>query len=417
MREILRLDESHIDAYTTIAHNAYPSFKDRSEEGIRAYKARVADILRTEKDVEFFGLFDGGKLITVMRLFRFQMNCFGRIIPASGLGFLGVDLLHKKQNAARPMVQFYEEWSLRQDIPLALLLPFRPDYYKKMGYGIGTKMNQYRIETRYVPAYFGEADLRFVGRDELDGLFACYDRYVARTHGMLRKIGDERYSLATDDYAKIVASYGADGAMDGYVVFHFQNGKAGNYTINHIYVDELVYESPVALGKLLGFLRKQEDQAQLTIFNTPDDSFHYLFDNPLNDSMNYVPFGNIESNTQGVGIMYKALDAKRLFEMCGHRSYNGADLAVRFRIFDEKRESELECVTVSIEGGKAEVSDCAPEVTVSLSQSDFSALFLGCVSVRALYRLARLGLDDASKLDALDLAMHVPEKPVNNTDF
>lgn len=65
MRGIRILNETHIDAYTDIAFNAYPSFKDFSEEAINEYKKTVEHIMKNDSAVTFYGMFDNEKLIAV----------------------------------------------------------------------------------------------------------------------------------------------------------------------------------------------------------------------------------------------------------------------------------------------------------------------------------------------------------------
>lgn len=415
MREIRELNESHIDEYTDIAYNAYPSFKQLEKKAMDDYKRITIDTMKYDNDVVFYGLFEDEKLIAVMRLFDFKMNCFGKIIPVSGIGFLGVHLMHKKEKAAKAMIEFYEDIYKKKNIPIGMLLPFRPDFYKNMGYGIGTKVSQYRLPPNRIPAYYGNSNLRYI-EDDFENLLDCHRRVTEKTHGMIMKIKDEIRDLKNDPYNKIIANYNEKGVIDGYIVFQFQNGKEGNYTINNIYVKELVYESTEVLMKLLGFLRKQDDQVKLIIFNTMDEDFHYLFDNPLNDSLNYIPHGYIESNTQAVGAMYKVLDVKRAFEQINHRNYNNANIKMRFVIDDELSKEEFEAV-VNIVNGNLDTESTEFDATIKMKTSDFSSLLLGCTSIKGLYGLGLLKLDNEYMLDDIDRAFYYNQKPVCYTDF
>ncbi len=367
MREIRKLSENHIDEYTDIAFNAYPSFKNFTKEAMDEYKKVATDILNNDPMVTFFGMFENNKLIAVMRLFDFQMNCFGKIITVSGLGFLGVHLMHKKEKVAKAMVEFYEKHYKGRGIPFGLLLPFRPDFYKNMGYGFGTKMNQYRLEATRIPGYYGESDLRYIKENELSKLLDCHCRVVNRTHGMMVKFGDEIRDIFGDEYNRVVGNYDKNGNINGYLVYKFQNGKAGNYTINNIYVKELIYENKSVLKKLLGFLRKQEEQVKLVIFNTEDENFAYLFDNPLNDSSNYIPYGYLETNTQAIGVMYKIFDVNKAFAECAHRHYNNSNVCVRFLIKDDFSKEKKEEIIVKFENGLALLDSNEFEVTVKIN--------------------------------------------------
>jgi predicted acetyltransferase len=417
MRKIRNLSEKDIDAYTDIAFNAYPSFKNFTKEAMEEYKKVATDILNNDPLVTFYGMFEDDKLIAVMRLFDFQMNCFGKIITVSGLGFLGVHLMHKKEKVAKAMVEFYEEHFKSRGIPFGLLLPFRPDFYKNMGYGLGTKMNQYRLQTVRIPAYYGDSDLRYIKEEGISKLLDCHTRVVNRTHGMMIKFGDEIRDLFGDEYNRVVGNYDLNGNINGYLVYKFQNGKAGNYTINNIYVKELIYENTEVLRKLLGFLRKQEDQVNLVIFNTEDENFAYLFDNPLNDSLNYIPYGYLETNTQAIGVMYKIFDVKKAFAQCAHRNYNNANLAVRFIINNDFSKEKEEEVIVKFEKGVAILHSKEFEVTVKINIAEFSSLFLGCVSIKGLSNLGLLEVDNEELIEQLDRALYCNEKPVCYTDF
>ncbi len=415
MREILELNEKHIDEYTDIAFNAYPSFKELEKQAVDEYKKTTIDIMTDDPDVSFYGMFEDGKLIAVMRIFDFRMNCFGKIVAVSGLGFLGVHLMHKKEKAAKAMIEFYEEFYKKKDISIGMLLPFRPDFYKKMGYGIGTKINQYKLPPNRIPGYYGESDLRYI-EDDFGKVLDCHKRVSQKTHGMMMKIKEEINDLKNDPYNKIIANYNEDGQVDGYIVFQFQNAKPGNYTVNNIYVKELIYENTDVLKRILGFLRKQDDQVNLIIFNTMDENFHYLFDNPLNDSLNYIPYGFIESNTQAVGVMYKILDIRNAFKQLNYRNYNNANINIRFLIEDELSKQQIETI-VNFKNGIANIDEEKYDGTVKMNLANFSSLFLGSISVRGLYGLGLLQLDNIDLLDDLDRAFYCSNKPVCYTDF
>lgn len=416
MRVIKELNEQHIDAYTDIAFNAYPSFKNFTKEAMDAYKEVALDILKNDPIVTFFGLFENEELIGVMRLFDFEMNAFGKVVPISGLGFLGVHLMHKKKGVARDLVEFYEKHYLSRQMPIAALLPFRPDFYKQMGYGFGTKMNQYRVPASELPAYKGFSDLRYMTEENLEDILDCHWRVVQKSHGRMKKFGDEIRDLFGDPYNRVIGNYDENGKLNGYMVYVFKNGKAGNYTINHLNLKELIYENTTALKQMLGFLRKQEDQVALMILNTEDEHFHYLLNNPLNDTHNYIPYGYLESNTQAIGVMYKVLDLPMAFEQCAHRHYNHVSLKVRFVVEEPFTKEEMGLV-VHFSSGQAVLGETDFDVTARLSLSDFSSLFLACTSARGLYDLGLLQLDDEAYLEALDLAFYYPQKPVCYTDF
>ncbi|MDM8533985.1 GNAT family N-acetyltransferase [Clostridiaceae bacterium HSG29] len=415
MREIKQLNESHIDAYTDIAFNAYPSFKNFNKDAMDKYKLEAIETMNNDPVVTFYGLFEHEELIGVMRLFDFQMNLFGKIMPVSGLGFLGVHLLHKKNGVARELIAYYEKHYLNKEVPIALLLPFRPDFYKRMGYGFGTKLNQYRIPSKYLPKYEIKDKLRYLVENDLNIILECHEKVVKKSHGRIKKFGDEIRDLFGNAFNRIIGSFNKDGKLNGYLVYKFDNGKPGNYTINHIYIKELIYENSMVLKNLMGYLKNQIDQVELVIFNTTDEHFHNVFSNPLNDSKNYIPYGYLETNTQAIGVMYKILDIKMAFAQCS-RHYNYVNLKVRFLVEDDYNSSLTEII-VHFNNGEIILDELEYDVSVKMKYSDFSSLFLACTSVSGLYNIGLLEIDNKEKLEILDLAFYYPQKPVCYTDF
>lgn len=443
-RIIKPLNPSHMDAYIEIAFNAYPSFKDFSPEGKASYKAEALEIMAKDPIVTFFGMFEEETLIAVMRIFDFQMNCFGKVIPVTGLGFLGVHLLYKKQGIAKAMVDFYEDYTRSKQRAIGLLLPFRPDFYKRMGYGLGTKLNQYRLRPDQLP--YKDSNLRstyrlkYLEAGDLEALLSCHNRAVGTTHGMIQKFGDEIRPLFGDAFNHIVGVYKntsasvsgssdafipADAPLVGYMVYQFKNGKAGNYTITDLIVKEWVFENADCHQVLLNFLYTQKDQIRLVVINTEDQDFYHLIDNPLNDTHNYIPYGYLETNTQAIGAMYKLVDLKGAFLACQHRNYNGESLRLHLSIKDNYKGLPLETLVITFEGGQ--VTRCTPsdaewDVAIEMTIADFSVLFLGIAGFKALYHLGLIAINPhqmplATALDQLDRLFYTWQKPVCYTDF
>ncbi len=416
MREIRKLGLEDIEAYTKIAYLAYPSFKDFSDPGIEEYQAGIEDSLKNDKNVHFYGMFQENKLLGVMRLFDFEMNYHNKMVKSSGLGYLGVDILHKKEKIALEMVKFYEELYKSKGTYITSLLAFRPDFYKPMGYGIGTKMNQYRIASEFIPNFDLASDLRLVEtREDFEKVFACHKEIVQSTHGMIMKIYDEKRDLREDNNIQVIASYDRENKVEGYLAIEFENTKADNLFQNNIYVLELKYKTPLVLKKLLSFLSRQKDEIQTVIFNTKDENFHYLFSNPLNDTNNYIRYGNIESNTQAVGMMYKVVDVYKAFEDTSHRRYNDLTLGVRFVLVDDYDSSKKEYI-VNFKDGYVDLANKGYDVSLELKLSDFSSLFMGAVSLKGLYNLGLLEISDLKFLNPLDLGFY-SDKPKCNIDF
>lgn len=132
-REIKRLTPADMPAYMDIYLNAYPAGKDLSKECYDKYYARNLQSMEEYDHVNFFGMFENGTLIATMKLIDFDINLFGEMRKAVGLMALGVHPLHKRKGAAREMVGFFEDYTVNTGAAVSLLLPFRMDFYRKLG--------------------------------------------------------------------------------------------------------------------------------------------------------------------------------------------------------------------------------------------------------------------------------------------
>ena len=134
-REIKLITPEFVEDYLTIYLNAYPAYKDIGDSGREKYRPKVLFSMENDKHIHFYGLFEDETLIATMKLIDFSINLFGKMQPATGLMALGVHPLYKKNKAALEMVKFFEDYAKSNGCSIAMLLQFRMDFYRKMGYG------------------------------------------------------------------------------------------------------------------------------------------------------------------------------------------------------------------------------------------------------------------------------------------
>jgi hypothetical protein len=135
------LPESDLEDFVHIVANSYPAMEINSGEE----RDRSKQLLKSTYEEParcIYGLYRQGKLLGGMILIDFTMNYRGTMIPAGGVGLVAVDLLHKKEKVAQDMMVYFLNHYSQKKTPLLMLYPFRPDFYKNMGFGYGTKVNQ-----------------------------------------------------------------------------------------------------------------------------------------------------------------------------------------------------------------------------------------------------------------------------------
>ena len=428
-RNIRRLVPEDMPAYMEIYLNAYPAGKDLSDECYDKYYARNLQSMTEFDHVNFYGLFEDGKLIATMKLIDFDMNLFGEMRKATGLMALGVHPLHKRKGAARDMVKFFEDYTVESGAAVSMLLPFRMDFYKKLGYGCGTKLEEYHIRTEYLPDVKNRQELeglRLLGRAETDLALDCYAEFVEQNHGAVCKFEEEVRDFRDDDEVRRLG-WLEDGKLRGYVAFTFENTSDCNYTLNRMNVKELVYHDAAVLRKLLAGLRMQADLAQSVVIRTGEPDFYHLLESCQDMSGGYIDFGFLQTNVSAVGTMYKICDFGKFFEASSHRAFPAMELTAGFEVTDDVTgEAERFAVKFAaaedgctgrwsyLDGGAA--YDAA-EVHVTCRRSDLSSLLMGSGEFGGMVRLGVMTADKPEYVPALDLLLHAQQKPFTNTDY
>ena len=422
-RIIRRLVPEDMPAYMEIYLNAYPAGKDLSDECYEKYYNRNLQSMNEFDHVNFYGMFEDGQLIATMKLIDFDMNLFGQMRRSTGLMALGVHPLHKRKGAARDMVKFFEDYTVESGGCISMLLPFRMDFYKKLGYGCGTKLDEYHIKTEYLPDIRDRrelAGLRLLGRDEADAALECYTRFVEQNHGAVCKFEEEVRDFRDDDEVRRLGWF-EDGKLTGYAAFTFENTSGCNYTLNRMNVKELVYHDAAVLRKLLAGLRMQADLAQSVVVRSGEPDFYHVLASCQDMSGGYIDFGFLQTNVSAVGTMYKICDFGKFFEAAAHRTFPAVGLTAGFDVTDDVT-GQAEKFAVQFADGKwvYEVGDNAYEaaaVHVKCLRSDLSSLLMGSAEFGGLVRLGVMTVDKPEFVRTLDLLLHAEQKPFTNTDY
>jgi len=415
MREIRLLGADDWEQYVTITSNAYPGFL----AGSTATPEQMAQ--RAEEDqardtVHLYGVFTDDGLVGLFRLHDFQMNFHGRMVPVGGLGGVAVDLVHKKKRVAYDIVQFYLEHYRQQGAFLTALYPFRPDFYKQMGFGYGPKLSQYRVDPRALPRDGARQQVRFLTAADLDAVYDCYHRLVARRHGLMAAPRVDLEKLLTSPRLLNVGYFAGD-TLQGYLVFHFTRGNERNVLDNEFVIRDLVYENRAALRALLSFLHSQADQISRVVFNHFEEDFHLLLNDVRDDSGSLLPSVYHQSNVQGVGLMYRVIDLPALLEQYPLPAAAG-ELRLGISLTDSFYARQGGSWTLGVMDGRLHIlPNAAPEITLTLDVAEFSSLVMGVTDLGTLVRYGLATLSDESALAPVSSWFNFPEKPICFTHF
>jgi predicted acetyltransferase len=229
-----------------------------------------------------------------------------------------------------------------------------------------------------------------------------------------------------------IVGYRRDGRLQGYLQYRFQSTGVRNFLLNDLEVSEWLYDTPEGLAEFLTFLQSQADQIRTIVFWTQEDDFHYLPLDPRNGSDHLIPSVYHESNTQGVGLMYRVLDTVALLRILDQSGYTFEDQTCCLYItvadtflpensglvvaqFDRGHIQSVERVTT---GGTVPVPDTVETpISISLDIAEFSSLVLGAVGFKTLYAYGLAQLSNAGELDRVHRLFQTPAKPRCVTAF
>lgn len=417
MRTMKQLNADHIDDWAKISANAFPGMKINSTEEMARFKERIEKGL-DQTDVHSYGLFESEQLQGVIRLFDFTMNLHGKIVPVGGLGGVAVDLTHKKEKVAYDMVTYFVQHYEEQEACFTALYPFRPDFYKKMGFGYSTPITHYTIAPASLPKGPGREQVVFLDASDREAMKACYYRYMAQTHGMM-SFPERMWTQLFEDGMFQVVGYKEGDVVRGYLLFKFEPVDGGHFLTNDMLVRAFIYDSPEVMAALLSFLQTQADQVNRIILTVQDDSLHYLLADPRNGSGHMLPGINHETAVSGLGIMFRVLDVTRLFAAWGERDFGGQTCRLRLTVHDTFLPENEGSTVVYFENGRAAVkfANAPYDVEIMLDISDFTSMALGAVTLRQLFRLGLVSISDPAYLDTVSKIFWTEDKPQCITTF
>ncbi len=414
--ERITIDDPRFDAFLRVAGNAYFPTTLGTDEGRERYRAQV----RAEgppPEANFYVAQVDGVVVGGMRLYDFVMRVRSNDCPTGGLGFVCIDYPFKQRGYARELVRYYLAHYRERGAVAGALYPFRPDFYRALGFGYGRKLDVYRFAPAELPADPEPRTFRLLRAGDEAALIACYDRTYERTSGMMRKhLATVTRHLGSDTFT--VAGYERAGNLAGYVMFSRRQREEDNLNTNELYVDELIYDDADAFRALMGFLRRQGDQFATIVVNAQDDGFEWILRDPRSQSRRvmYRPSWH-ESNVQAMGIMYRSLATSALLDACAGRDFGAGTCTIAFEIADALLPENAGTTVVRFEGGWGEVVTSPPDVTVRLDVAEFSALIMGAVRLRPLVEFGVVHLSDGAWLETADAVLAAAQPPRCTTWF
>lgn len=400
-----------------IRQKAYPIFEGRTPESQQRSLERLAMQLE-QSHLALYGLFRDDEMAGVMKLFDFQMNFMGQTVPVGGLSGVAVDVIDKKKGVARELVEFCQRHYEERGYLFTALYPFRPDFYRQMGYGFGSKMYEYRVDPAGLRVNrSARQHLYHATMAELDELQACYQRLYQRTHGLM---AHSRYLFRDfhdhQDNHFLVYRPGTD--VEGYLIYRFHKLSDDNFLRQEIHVREMMYEHPAALEAMLAFLQVQADQVEQVRFISQDPALHYRFHDPRDAAQRLFPSVNHQIAAVGVGLMYRLTSVPNLLHSLRDHRFGRGKLTLQLELEDDFMPEYGGTFMIRCEEGQIRAANNgAADVKLRIQMADFSAVLMGCTNLADLHRLGLVTLSDPTWLELVDGLFRLPQPPICVTPF
>lgn len=412
---IKKIPASDMDRFIDICILAYPGMPVRSKAERAAVRARMAKRNRDPR-VSVWGCYRSGELVGGLRLFDYTMNLHGLPIPVGGGGSLAVALEHKKEHVARNLMTHFIDHYRKKKTPLAILYPFRPDFYRAMGFGYGSKLHQYRIRPAHLPDSPARRAVRLLTRADLPALRRCYHRFYMRTSGMIDETA-YGWNLIFEYGKHRYAGYFDHGELLGYAAFAFEPSAPDDFIRNNIRISELIVNERQALAGLLAFVRSQHDQIDSIIVNSFDDNLHFLPVDPRSREHLIAPIYH-ETNLSGVGLMFKVIDIPAMFAALADHSFGGQTATVGITVTDTFTPANQGRHIVRFTEGKPVIArGGGADVDITLDIAQFSSLLIGAIGFKELYRCNLAEISDPAWVDRVQALFRTDDKPVCVTQF
>lgn len=416
MGQIKKLPLKDYRDYIEIIANAYPGIGLKTDKDKENFTKRTINIGKDDTIASYFGYYRKGKLLAAIRFFDFTMTLFSTKVMCGGGGMLAVDLMYKKEKVCKEIMDFFLELYLKKGAPIIALYPFRPDFYRRMGFGYGTKINLYSIKSGDLPAGGDKKNVRFLTKKDWPLYLKCYNRYAGKRHGMLQK-GKYEKRLTFSPETKI-AGYIKGGKLLGYIIFSFKTGADDNFFDYTMTIYQIFYETREAHLALLTFLKTQADQVELINYSTQDNDFHFIPFDPRNHTGRVIGILSQETNTQGVGIMYRVIDTPGLFKALKKHNFGNQTCRLKININDNFLKPNNKSFIVHFNKGRALLRNKDDsEVNITLNVAEFSSMIMGVIEFKKLYNYNLAEISDTKYIETINRLFRAEEKPRTTTLF
>lgn len=405
-KEIKPITGNHFNEFCNIANTAF--------EGLKTDKW-LQDHIEETPNENLYGVFKNDKVIAGMRTFSFEMNFCSTPIMIGGVGMIAVDLLHKKERNAYQLMQRFIQINQEQNVNIVMLHPFDVNFYKKMGFGLGSQTHQFYLRPEAFYNFAGKDHLVELTTDDRVHVLECYNSVYEKTHGMTKRFPYEKELDRPFNYGRVIG-YRQDNEVRGYMVIEL-TGK-------DLYIHELFFELPEVMKEFSTFFHQQSDQVDKIIINSNHDDLIHFVRSPESGMKTMVDAPSSVDNNHlyntGVGVMYRIINSKVFFEELKNKNHVFAcvSLSIKLTINDQFYPTNNEPFILKFVDGKIiEMNGAEFDTEIKMDISEFSAMVMGTVNFKTLHKWGSASISNPEYINHVNQIFLTGDKPVCTKAF
>jgi len=383
--------EDDLDRLVSIHSAAFPDARGREArrrnfaENVRG---SLGDLFVAERD---------GALVGHAFLFRMSTWIGGVELPIGGIASVGVAPEWRGSGVGRGLIHALHDELRARGTGLSLLYPFRHSFYRRLGYGTVAEVKRLRVPPSALPGREVLGEVRGASPDDWLAMRRCYERLAARSTGLLARREAVWRAALSPEGRQIVVVAGARGELSGYAIYAYMSAPDG--LAQELDVLELVAETDVARLALLGFFRRQRDQAPyVRLLLDARDPLALFCDEPRAPTTDTIRSLVAVAGELGAGAMLRIVDLRAALAARGY----AADGELTLRIVDAELSLGATTGTLRVSGGRAVFGPERHGPRLTVDASTFAQIYAGAVSATDAARYGRAETSDAETLRLAD---------------
>ncbi|MCS6829141.1 MAG: GNAT family N-acetyltransferase [bacterium] len=191
-------------------------------------------------------LVDAGRIISCLTIVPGVVVLGAAHIPVAGIAGVATDEAFRRRGYAGALLRDTIRLLYEKKVPLSMLYPFSPRYYRKFGWETASVEWWCEIPSRLLPPYSESRFVRPYRTGDMEHLRRLHDVHLQNTAGSFVREPSRWQWVLRQKYQTVVADF--HGAIEGYMIYEVQAGR------NRVEVREVIFTTSRAHRALLGFL-------------------------------------------------------------------------------------------------------------------------------------------------------------------